>query len=400
MQPTFNKTAHTETAKALAREVGIFVDEMIIPNEPILAQPGEQSLQLQSDLANKARQAGLCGLFYPLSHGGKIASLEDYLLIAEQEGRTEFSQAIFASHTALDAHMLLKFGNEEIHKRFLQPMVSGEALPCYGMTEPGHSGSIPDLITTTAYLSNGNWHIDGRKWFISNADRATFMTVLTRTAGKETALNQALSMIIVPTGTPGFKIERQLTMMGHSYGQSEVSLTAVQVPEHYLVGTCGGGLDLMNKRLGLGRLLRAMNWIGLAQRCMDLMGARIHSIRGKFSRLAEKQLVRQHIFNTYQAIAGARELIRIAARGVDAQNPDEIAINVAKMAASHALCIASDCAMQLYGAEGLSDLTPLYGINRIARTSRILDGNDESLISSVGRRLISHYQHHAVYSFD
>ncbi|MBS0423563.1 MAG: acyl-CoA dehydrogenase family protein [Proteobacteria bacterium] len=400
MQPTFNKTAHTETAKALAREVGIFVDEMIIPNEPILAQPGEQSLQLQSDLANKARQAGLCGLFYPLSHGGKIASLEDYLLIAEQEGRTEFSQAIFASHTALDAHMLLKFGNEEIHKRFLQPMVSGEALPCYGMTEPGHSGSIPDLITTTAYLSNGNWHIDGRKWFISNADRATFMTVLARTAGKETALNQALSMIIVPTGTPGFKIERQLTMMGHSYGQGEVSLTAVQVPEYYLIGTCGGGLDLMNKRLGLGRLLRAMNWIGLAQRCMDLMGARIHSVRGKFSRLAEKQLVRQHVFNTYQAIAGARELIRIAARGVDAQNPDEIAINVAKMAASHALCIASDCAMQLYGAEGLSDLTPLYGINRIARTSRILDGNDESLISSVGRRLINHYQRHAVYSFD
>jgi acyl-CoA dehydrogenase len=395
-----HKTTHTETAQALARKVNAFVDEMIIPNEPILAQQSEQSFRLQSDLANKARQAGLCGLFYPLSHGGKIALLEDYLLVAEQEGRTEFSQAIFASHTALDAHMLLKFGNEAIQEQFLQPMVKGEALPCYGMTEPGHSGSIPDLITTTAYLFNGNWHIDGRKWFISNADRATFMTVLARTDGKETALNHALSMIIVPTDTPGFKIERQLTMMGHSYGQGEVSLTAVQVPEHYLIGTCGGGLDLMSKRLGLGRLLRAMNWIGLAQRCMDLMGARIHSVRGKFSRLAEKQLVRQHIFNTYQAIAGARELIRIAARGVDAQNPDEIAINVAKMAASHALCIASDCAMQLYGAEGLSDLTPLYGINRIARTSRILDGNDESLISSVGRRLISHYQHHAVYSFD
>ena len=400
MAPASGKTTHTETAKQLARAVNVFVETEIIPNEPLLAQQGEQSLRLQSDLAQKARQAGLRGLFYPLSHGGKIASLEDYLLVAEQEGRTEFSQAIFASHTALDAHMLLKFGNAAIHEQFLQPLASGDALPCYGMTEPGQSGSIPSLITTTAHLSNGWWRIDGRKWFISNADRATFMTVLARTAGKETALNNALSMIIVPTDAPGFKVERQLTMMGHSYGQGEVSLTAVQVPEHYLIGACGGGLDLMNKRLGLGRLLRAMNWIGLAQRCMDLMGARIHSIRGKFSRLAEKQLVRQHIFNTYQAIAGARELIRIAARGVDAQSPDEIAINVAKMAASHALCIASDGAMQLYGAEGLSDLTPLYGINRIARTSRILDGNDESLISSVGRRLINHYQHHVVYSFE
>ena len=206
MAPASGKTTHTETAKQLARAVNVFVETEIIPNEPLLAQQGERSLRLQSDLSQKARQAGLRGLFYPLSHGGKIASLEDYLLVAEQEGRTEFSQAIFASHTALDAHMLLKFGNAAIHEQFLQPLASGDALPCYGMTEPGQSGSIPSLITTTAHLSNGWWRIDGRKWFISNADRATFMTVLARTAGKETALNNALSMIIVPTDAPGFKV--------------------------------------------------------------------------------------------------------------------------------------------------------------------------------------------------
>ena len=400
MLPAFSEISHTETARALAQKVRKFVDEVIIPNESQLSQPGEQALQLQSALVQQARRDGLYGLFYPLSHGGKIASLEDYLLVAEQEGRTEFSQAIFATHTALDAHMLSRFGNEVIQQQFLQPMVNGEALPCYGMTEPGQSGSIPGLITTTANLSNACWHINGRKWFISNADRATFMTVLARTAGKEKPLNQALSMIIVPVDTPGFRIERQLMMMGHACGQGEVSLTAVKVPEHYLIGRCGGGLELMSKRLGLGRLLRAMSWIGLARRCMDSMGERVHSARGKLGLLAEKQLVRQHFFNTYQAIASARELIRIAARGVDAQCPDEIAINVAKIAASRALCTASDSAMQLYGAEGLSDLTPLYGIHRIARTSRILDGNDESLISSVGRRLISHYEHHAVYPFE
>ncbi|SFE34631.1 acyl-CoA dehydrogenase family protein [Nitrosomonas sp. Nm166] len=393
------KAAHSKLARSLARQVSAFVDEMIIPNEPLLAQQSDRSRQLQFDLMNKARSAGLCGLFYPLSHGGKIASLEDYLIVAEQEGRTEFSQAIFGSHTALDAHMLLKFGNDQIREQFLQPMVTGKAIPSYGMTEPGHSGSIPDHITTSACLSNGRWHINGRKWFISNADQATFITVLVRTATEGIAFDQALSMIIVPTDTPGFKVERQLSIMGHSSGQGEISFHDVQVPEHNLLGTCGSGLDLMNKRLGLGRLLRSMNWIGLAQRCLDLMGARIHSARGKSSRLAEKQLVRQHLVNAYQAIASARELIRIAARSVDAQNPDAIAINVAKMAASLALCITSDSAVQLYGAEGLSDLTPLSGISRIARTSRILDGNDESLISSVGRRLINFYQHQPVYSF-
>lgn len=394
------KAAHTELAQSLARQVSAFVDDMIIPNEALLAQQGDRSLQLQSDLMNQARSAGLYGLFYPLSHGGKIASLEDYLIVAEQEGRTEFSQAIFGSHTALDAHMLLKFGNDSIREQFLQPMVTGKAIPSYGMTEPGQSGSIPGHMTTSAHLCNGNWHINGRKWFVPNADQATFMTVMVRTAAEGIALDQALSMIIVPTDTPGFSVERQLTIMGHSSGQGEISFNAVQVPEHNLLGTCGGGLDLMNKRLGLGRLLRSMNWIGLAQRCLDLMGIRIHSARGRSSRLAEKQLVRQHLVNAYQAIASARELIRIAARSVDAQNPDAIAINVAKMAASRALCITSDSAVQLYGAEGLSDLTPLSGISRIARTSRILDGNDESLISSVGRRLINFYQQQAVYSFD
>jgi acyl-CoA dehydrogenase len=400
MTGQWQKTNHASSTKTLAGKVKAFVDEAIIPNESKLAMRDQRSLQLQMELSQSARQAGLCNLFYPLSHGGKIASLEDYLVVAEQEGRTEFSQDIFGSHTALDAHMLLRFGNETISRQFLEPMINGAAIPCYGMTEPGHSGSIPNLISTTASLSKGKWRINGKKWFISNADRATFMTVLARTGSEDMPIHHALSMIIVPADAAGFKMERQLTMMGHSYGQGEISLTDVHVPEQYLLGICGNGIELMNKRLSLGRVLRAMNWIGLAQRCLDLMGARIHSVRGKFGRLADKQLVRQHMFNAYHAIAGARELIRVAARSVDAQAPDDIAINVAKLAASRALCVASDSAIQLYGAEGLSDLTPLFGISRIARSSRILDGNDESLISSVGRRLINFYEREKVYSFD
>jgi acyl-CoA dehydrogenase len=338
-------------------------------------------------------------LFYPLSHGGKIASLEDYLIVAEQEGHSEFSPSIFGSHSALDAHMLLKYGADEIRKNFLEPMVTGKAVPSYGMTEPGHGGSFPSLITTSAHLSNGSWTINGRKWFVGSADKATFVTVLARTAGKDIALRNALSMIIVPADTPGFKVERHITMLGRSLGQGEISFDSVQVPEHYHLGSHGGGIDLMGQRLGIGRLLRSMNWVGLAQRCFDLMGARINSERGLSARLPEKQLVRQHVVNAYQAIASARELIRVAARGVDAQHPSDVEINIAKLAASQALCIASDSAVQLYGAEGISDLTPLSGIYRVARTSRILDGTDESLISSVGRRLINFFKEEDVYYF-
>ncbi|SOD41135.1 acyl-CoA dehydrogenase family protein [Nitrosovibrio sp. Nv4] len=395
------KSAHTEPAISLSREVRKFVDEMIIPNELRLDGNGggDSSFRLQSELTEKARSAGLWGLFYPLSHGGKIASLEDYLIVAEQEGRSEFSPAIFGSHSALDAHMLLKFGGDEIRKNFLDPMMTGKAVPSYGMTEPGHGGSFPALITTSAHLSDGSWTINGRKWFVGNVDHATFVTVLARTAGTDSIPGKALSMILVPSDIPGFKIERRITMMGRSLGQGEISFNGVQVPEHNLLGSPGSGIDLMGQRLGIGRLLRSMNWVGLAQRCFDLMGARINSERGQSARLSEKQLVRQHVVNAYQAIASARELIRVAARGIDARRPSDVEINVAKIAASQALCTASDSAVQLYGAEGISDLTPLSGIYRIARTSRILDGTDESLISSVGRRLINFFKDEDVYYF-
>jgi acyl-CoA dehydrogenase len=393
-------SSHTEAARSLSREVRKFVDKVIIPCEPHLAEGGDSAAQLQSELTEKARHAGLWGLFYPLSHSGKIASLEDYLVVAEQEGRSEFSSAIFGSHSALDAHMLLKFGSDEIRRNFLEPMVAGEAIPSYGMTEPDHGGSFPTLITTSAHLSNGNWTITGRKWFVGNADRATFVTVLARTGKEEIDIRQKLSMILVPTNSPGVSIERQIPILGRFLGQGEMSFTDVQVPEYNRVGESGNGIELMSQRLRFGRLLRAMNWVGLAQRCFDLMGTRINSRRGLSARLPHKQLVRQHIANAYQAIASARELIRIAARGIDIQCPSDVRINVAKMAASQALCMASDSAVQLYGAEGISDLTPLSGIYRIARTSRILDGTDESLISSTGRRLIDFFKEEDVYHFD
>ncbi|MDE2365851.1 MAG: acyl-CoA dehydrogenase family protein [Betaproteobacteria bacterium] len=393
------KRTHTGLARSLSSEMRKFVDEIIVPNESRLAQGGDAAFQLQSELTREARFAGLWGLFYPLSHGGKITSLEDYLIIGEQEGRSEFSPAILGSHSALDAHMLLKFGNDEIRRNFLEPMAAGEATPSYCMTEPGHGGSFPALITTSACLSNGQWVINGRKWFAGNADRATFMTILARTAGKDAALDKALSMIVAPSDTPGLKVERQITMMGRSLGQGEISFTEMRVPEHNLLGASGGGLDLMSQRLAIGRLLRSMNWVGLAQRCFDLMGSRINSERGRTARLPEKQLVRQHVVNAYQAIASARELIRVAARGLDAQRPSNVEISIAKMAASQALCVASDSAVQLYGAEGISDLTPLSGIYRIARTSRILDGTDESLISSAGRRLINFFKERDTYYF-
>jgi acyl-CoA dehydrogenase len=395
----FKPSGQLDLARSLAREVREFVDTRVVPNEARLARESESS-PLLTELRAEARRAGLWGVFYPPSHGGKIGSLEDYLLVAEQEGRSEFSQGIFGSHSALDAHMLLQYGTPELKTLYLEPLAQGQAVSAYAMTEPDKGGSFPALLAASAQLEGGHWTINGRKWFVCNSERANFFTVLARTGEVDTPLSRALSMLIVPADAPGFRFERPISMLGRFLGQGELSFTDVKVPEYHLLGHAGAGIALMGKRLSIGRLLRSMNWIGLAERCLDLMGERVHSERGTASRLTDKQLVRQHFVEVYQAISGARALIRIAARGVDAGRPNDVDINVAKMAASRAVCKAADSAVQLYGAEGLSELMPIEGIFRIARTSRILDGADEALVSAVGRRLIDDYQQHGAYYFE
>jgi len=378
-------------AEAIAHEVRRFIDEIVIPNEPVLSRADASAHSALSELAAQARGAGLWGLFYPGALGGKIASLEDYLIVAEQEGRSEYGPAIFGCEAAVDAWMLHGHGNDRLHREFLEPMVSGQAIPSYGMSEPDSVGSSPATIKTSARLLDGAWIVNGRKWFVCRADRATFLTVVAM-SDAEAAPDRGLSMIVLPTRSPGFKIERRLDIFGRFQGQCEISLNNVAAPEANLLGERDHGVDLMRERLRLGRILRAILWIGLARRCLDLMCARVYSGRGELAQLSDKQLIRLHVFEAHKAISGARALAQLAARGFDAQRPSDIDIMTAKIAASEALSKASDSAIQIFGAEGVSDLTPLAAIHGTARASRFMDGADEALINTIGRRILDSYR--------
>lgn len=387
-----------ETSKSLSLKVRQFVDENVIPHEPLLAAGGESAKEVREKLIQEAKKQEIWGNCYPIPLGGKFKSLTDYFLVAEQEGRSEYSPGILGCDATLDTHMMLKFGTTEIQERFLKPLAQGNMISCYGMTESERSGSIPQLIRTSAKLSNGQWTINGKKWFITNAARANFVTVLCRTQDDPTSKN-FLSMVVVPTNTPGFKIERSLDILGRVKGHAEISFQDVQVPESYVLGEIDGGVELMRNRLGMGRLLRAMRWVGLAQRSFDLMCERVNSSRGVMSRLPDKQLIRQHVYEAYESIASARELIKVAAQKVDSGQADAWQANSAKVAASRALWKAADSAVQVHGTEGLSDLTPLSGIFRLARSTRLLDAPEETLVSSMGRDLLKPYQSGAYYEF-
>lgn len=363
----------------LARRVRVFIDQHILPRELELGAYDQAAAVLAAELQAKAQAAGLFGSFYP---GSPITRLGDYLAVAAEEGRSEFAPAILGCDATLDTWMLDRHASPEQRETFLLPLLRGESVPCYAMSEPDSIGSIPATLQCRADWQGDHWRLNGRKWFICRAARADFATVITRTG-------EALSMLLVPTDSPGFSFVRPLALLGRQQGQGELHFDNVQVEAWQVLGEPGQGIALMQRRLGLGRLLRAAHWLGLAQRCFDDLCARVHSPRGELARLSDKQLVRGRIYQVYRDIASARGLLREAAEKFDAGLPNAIDVNLAKLAASDALSGAVDSAMQIMGAEGLSELSPLSGIYRHARTTHILDGTDDALISTIGRDLLA-----------
>ncbi|WP_307844757.1 acyl-CoA dehydrogenase family protein [Ralstonia syzygii] len=274
------------SATPLADAVRRFTDETIIPNEPVLARGGDPAARKMRELMREARAAGLWGVFYPAELGGKITTLAEYLPVAEQEGRSEYGPAIFGSRATVDVHMLHWHASAAVRERFLAPLAAGEITGAYAVSEPDSIGSVPSTINAAATLANGTWLVSGRKWFVSRAKHAAFVTVVARTK-KDSAQDHRFSMIVVPTETAGFCVEQEIEILGRPQGQCKLSFDQVAVPASHLLGQADQGLDLMRERLDLGRTLNAMHWLGLAQRCFDMMCERIGSQRGTLARLPE-----------------------------------------------------------------------------------------------------------------
>ncbi|WP_295484865.1 acyl-CoA dehydrogenase family protein [uncultured Pseudomonas sp.] len=375
-----------ENVSHLAQRVRHFVEQQVLPREAELGRCDAAAAQLTAQLQAQAKAEGVFGNFYPVADGGRVASLVDYLTVAAEEGRSEFAPALLGCDATLDCHMLARHANPSLRERFYLPLVRGEQVPCYAMSEPDSIGSIPATLNSRARWQGDHWQLTARKWFICRAERADFATVIART--DDGPLQSALSMLVVPCDSPGFRFVRPLALLGRQQGQGEVHLEAVRVQPDQVLGAPGQGLALMQQRLGLGRLLRAAHWLGLAQRCFDAQCARVHSPRGAQARLADKQLVRARVYRSFREIASARGLLQDAAAKFDRGQANAIEVNLAKLAASEALSLAVDSAIQVMGAEGLSELSPLSGIYRGARTTHILDGTDDALISTLGRDLL------------
>jgi alkylation response protein AidB-like acyl-CoA dehydrogenase len=382
---------------AVARQ---FVREELIPLELELLQSEWPSIESRlAPLRERARALGLWAPFLPVEHGGRALSLPAYARLSEVLGSTPFGH--YACNCQApdvgNMELLLLAGTATQQATFLEPLAAGRIRSCFAMTEPAHAGSNPVWLSTRAVRDGDDYVITGEKWFTSSADGAAFAIVMAVT-DPEAAPHARASQLLVPLDTPGFTLVRNIPVMGERGGgwssHAEVRFDGVRVPASHLLGAAGQGFALAQERLGPGRIHHCMRWIGICERALDLMCRRaVARALGPGERLADKQQVQFWIAESRIAIHAARLMVLDAADRMDqagqAAAREEIAY--IKVFVANTLQQVLDRAIQVHGALGMTDDTPLAWWYRHERAARIYDGADEVHKAVIARRILKAY---------
>ena len=384
----------------LRQKVLEFIEQEIYPVENILLENkvDERRGQILKGLMQKAKDNGLWALGHPEEIGGGGLPFMDYVFINEVVGRSEAAIVALGTHSLQDSIMLHRYANDSWRDKYLKPLVDGEVFPSFGMTEPDVASSDPTQLQTHAELDGDEWVINGRKWFTSGAGNAAYTTVMVRTE-PDAPDHAAFSMIVVPTDTPGYNILRDVRVMGAFDGHYEVDYDNVRVPKDNLLGPRGQGFKIAQDRLGPGRIFHCMRWLGQAQRAFDLMCARANSRVAFGKTLGEHQQIQKFVFDTAAEIQAARLLTLHAAQKIDQGDEARIEIGLIKVYGASMLHNAIDRAIQVHGALGVTEDTPLERMYRHARFARLYDGADEVHVMTTGRRILRTYRDGGTFDF-
>jgi alkylation response protein AidB-like acyl-CoA dehydrogenase len=281
---------------------------------------------------------------------------------------------------------------------YLWPLVRGDVRSCFSMTEPEHPGSNPTWMSTTAVKDGDEYVINGHKWFTSSADGASFAILMAVTDAEAESPHQRASQIIVPVDTQGFKVVRNISVMGDEgsdyASHAEVRYENCRVRTENLLGREGEGFRIAQERLGPGRIHHCMRWIGICERAFDLMcdyAAHRELSPGKL--LGSRQNVQEWIAESRAEISAARLLVlhtaeRIDREGAAAARED---ISLIKFFVANIMQKVLDRAIQAHGALGLTDDTVLAYWYRHERAARIYDGPDEVHKTVVARSVLRGY---------
>jgi acyl-CoA dehydrogenase len=315
-------------------------------------------------------------------------------LLNEILGRSQWAPIVFGCQApdTGNAEIIAHYGTAEQKERYLQPLLEGEMFSCYSMTEP-HAGADPTMFKTRAVKDGDEWVINGWKYFSSNAKTASFLIVMAVT-NPDVSPYQGMSMFLVPTGTPGVDIVRNVGLWGEPLNEGSHALIHyddVRVPEDALLGGEGQAFAIAQTRLGGGRIHHAMRTIGLAQKALDMMCERALSRETQGSILADKQFVQGYIADSYAQLVQFRLFVLYTAWEIDRYNDYKRVrkdIATAKVVMPTVLHDIAWRAMQVHGALGTTNEMPFFGMVHAAGVMGLADGPTEVHKVTVARQWI------------
>ena len=376
----------------MARE--IYPAEKIWQEQMAAAQDRWQVPPVLEELKEKARAEGLWNLFLPESELGAGLSNLDYAPLCEIMGRSPIAPEAFNCSAPDTGNMevLVRYGTSEQQERWLRPLLAGEIRSAFAMTEPAVASSdATNIEASIRREGNSGYVVNGRKWWTSGAmdPRCKILIVMGKTDAAAPR-HQQQSMILVPMATPGVTVLRHLPIFGYDdapHGHCEVDFEDVRVPaENILLGE-GRGFEIAQGRLGPGRIHHCMRMIGLAERTLEAMCARLKSRVAFGKPLSEQGVWLERIAESRIEIEEARLLTLKAAWMMDTVGNKVARAEIAmiKVAAPKMALNVIDRAIQAFGAAGVTEDFGLGYAWARTRVMRIVDGPDEVHRAQIAR---------------
>jgi acyl-CoA dehydrogenase len=402
--------AMSESARPLLDQVKSFIVNEVEPVADEFYRLGEGraerwsfapgQLELLEGLKDKAKANGLWNFFLPDAETGQGLKNLDYAYIAMELGKSRLaSEALNCSAPDTgNMEVLERVGTPEQKTQWLEPLLNGEIRSAFAMTEPGMASSDARNVSCSAVLDGDEWVINGEKYYISGAGdpRCRIMIVMVKT-NPDAAAHLQQSQILVPLPHPGVEIVGPMHVFGHDdapHGHMHLRFTDVRVPrENVLLGE-GRGFEISQLRLGPGRIHHCMRAIGAAEKALELMVTRGLSREAFGKPIIALGKNTEVVSRARIEIEAMRLLVLKAAKAMDVMgNADaRVWVSAAKAMVPERVCQIIDQAIQMHGATGVSQWTPLADMYTSQRTLRLADGPDEVHHMVVGRAEIARYQ--------
>jgi hypothetical protein len=384
----------------LLTDIRAFLDERVHPMEREFLNTPFITIKPKLELLRaEVKARGLWAPHLPTALGGRALSLTAFGQVSALLGESPIGHYLFNCQAPDigNTELLHLHGSPEQQAQWMIPLANGDIRSCFAMTEPEFAGSNPIHMATTAVRDGNDYVINGHKWFSSSAENSAF-TIIMAVTDADAAPHKRASQIIAPMDTPGLTLVRNISVMGEPgtdyASHAELRFVNVRVPITNRIGAEGDGFALAQERLGPGRIHHCMRWIGICERSFHLMCA--YAVKRELNPgepLALQQAVQHWIAECRAEIDAAKLLVLDTAAQMDAHGAHAARerVSLIKFHVAGVLLKVLDRAIQVHGAYGMTDDTPLAYWYRHERGARIYDGPDEVHKTSVARRILKGY---------